>query len=75
MGWLGDEEDEQGGKGSSGEQCFTCPYCWEQVCPPLEADLYGELVWDCEVCCRPWLITIVVHIDGSREVSVERAQN
>lgn len=53
---------------------FSCPYCWETVEPPLEADLEGELVWDCEVCCRPWLIRIRTEIDGTKSVVVGRAQ-
>lgn len=54
---------------------FACPYCWEWVAPPLEPDLVGELIWDCEVCCRPWLIRIDLSHHGERSVTVERAQN
>lgn len=53
---------------------FSCPYCWETIEPPLEEDLEGELVWDCEVCCRPWLIRIQTEIDGTKSITVERAQ-
>lgn len=40
-----------------------CPYCGEEVEILLEEDLEGEMVWDCEVCCRPW--TIRIHRDPS----------
>ena len=36
----------------------TCPYCGELVEIVIEDDLKGEMVWDCEVCCRPWSLTI-----------------
>lgn len=36
----------------------TCPYCGEPVEIPLEADVGGEMVWDCEVCCRPWRLIV-----------------
>jgi hypothetical protein len=25
----------------------------------FEEDLEGQMVWDCEVCCRPWSVRIV----------------
>ena len=37
---------------------IVCPYCGESVTIALEADVAGELVQDCEVCCRPWLLRI-----------------
>jgi hypothetical protein len=36
----------------------SCPYCGEEVSIQLEADVTGEVVQDCEVCCNPWLIRI-----------------
>jgi hypothetical protein len=35
-----------------------CPYCGEAVEIVFEEDLEGEMTWDCEVCCRPWRLTI-----------------
>lgn len=37
---------------------LQCPYCAETVEVFLEADVEGELVQDCEVCCNPWLLRI-----------------
>ncbi len=50
-----------------------CPYCHEFVEIALEPDLQGAMVWDCEVCCRPWQLTIVRRA-GRVRVRVERAQ-
>jgi len=69
--WWAEKDEEDA---ANEEESFACPYCWEQVTPPLEADLEGELVWDCEVCCKPWLIRIRVGLCGERHVSVDRAQ-
>lgn len=40
--------------GSIDSHNVDCPYCGERVEIALEDDLAGEMVWDCEVCCRPW---------------------
>jgi hypothetical protein len=76
MEWIDDEDDLESSTGSdaSGAE-YQCPYCWQWVVPPIEADLVGDLVWDCEVCCRPWLIRIAVDYDGYQQVHVERSQD
>lgn len=43
---------------------LDCPYCGEPVEVALEADVGGEMVWDCEVCCRPWRLTVRDAGDG-----------
>ena len=35
-----------------------CPWCWEAQTTAVEADLEGGFVVDCEVCCRPWRVTV-----------------
>jgi hypothetical protein len=50
----------------------TCPYCGEESELYLEADVGGELVQDCEVCCNPWLVRVVID-DDERSVVVSRA--
>lgn len=42
---------------------FRCPSCGEPLEVLVEADVYGELVQDCEVCCRP-LRLLVPRDDG-----------
>ena len=37
---------------------IVCPYCGETVTIVVEADLAGELVQDCEVCCSPWRLRL-----------------
>ncbi len=40
------------------EHPIVCPWCGETVMLVVEADLRGELVTDCEVCCHPWRVRI-----------------
>ena len=51
----------------------SCPYCGEEIDLYLEPDVRGDLVQDCEVCCNPWLIRVVVDEDEQRSVVVSRA--
>ena len=49
-----------------------CPYCGEEIEIYVEPDVRGSFVQDCEVCCNPWLVRMVV--DGEdRSASVQRA--
>lgn len=50
-----------------------CPYCFEWVEIFVEPDLRGEMVFDCEVCCRPWQVKITWD-SGQPHVLVSRAQ-
>jgi len=47
-----------------------CPYCGEPV--EIGLDPAGgesqEYIEDCQVCCRPWRVS--VHYDGEGQVSV-----
>lgn len=49
-----------------------CPYCGEEV--ELLVDPGGgplqEYVEDCEVCCRPWQVTVRLGRDGFPDVTV-----
>lgn len=49
-----------------------CPWCFEPGEVGVEADMEGELVVDCEVCCRPWEVA-VIWSDSSPIVRVERS--
>lgn len=52
------------------EHAFTCPYCWETITmlvdPSAREQTYVE---DCEVCCRP--IRIHVVMQGNRVASFD----
>jgi hypothetical protein len=51
----------------------TCPYCGEEV--ELSLDPSGgasqRYVEDCEVCCRPWQLTISWDSDGAMTVEAQ----
>jgi uncharacterized Zn finger protein len=51
----------------------SCPYCGEEIELYLEPDVRGDLVQDCEVCCNPWLVRVVVDEDEQRSVVISRA--
>ena len=46
--------------------CVTlrCPFCNEQQTLWLAHDDIGEMVTDCEVCCRPWQLVVWVDTEG-----------
>ena len=50
----------------------VCPYCGEEIELPIEDDVEGEFVQDCEVCCNPWLVRVEGDRD-ERRVGVARA--
>jgi hypothetical protein len=51
----------------------TCPHCGEQVGIGLDPGGGPEqqYVEDCEVCCRPWLVTVRYGEDGRASVELE----
>jgi hypothetical protein len=51
-----------------------CPYCFEVVELYVDPETKGQLVQDCDVCCRPWLVRVEHDETGAPSVSVERAQ-
>ena len=50
----------------------SCPHCGESI--EMSLDLAGggaqEYVEDCEVCCRPWSVRVIVDAQGQSTVSV-----
>jgi len=53
---------------------IQCPWCGEYLWIGIEADVLGELVQDCEVCCRPMTIVVTRDEWGDANVRVERAE-
>jgi hypothetical protein len=51
-----------------------CPYCFENVDVYIDPETQGELVQDCDVCCRPWVLHVSRGGDGSLVVHASRAQ-
>lgn len=52
-----------------------CPYCGEAVDIALDpgSGTRQGYVEDCQVCCRPWHVTVVYGPDGAADVSAEAA--
>ena len=61
---------------NTGETEVTCPYCGETVTMVLDpaSGPKQDYVEDCEVCCRPWQVTVRYDEIGAAEVRLERAQ-
>ena len=54
---------------------ISCPYCGEHIDILVDGSLpEQEYVEDCEVCCRPILLSVVVDVDGDAAV-VARSEN
>jgi hypothetical protein len=66
-----DEEFPLGDGTADTEATVICPYCSEAV--TIALDVGGgaaqEYVEDCEVCCRPWQVSVVFR-GGEASVSV-----
>lgn len=52
----------------------TCPYCYEQIEVDIDPQTEGEVIRDCDVCCRPWTLQITRGPDGQLYVDAGRAQ-
>ena len=52
----------------------VCPYCFESVEVYVDPGSEGELVRDCDVCCRPWALRVSRDSDGTLYVHAARAQ-
>lgn len=67
-----DEEFPLGDGTAETSVTVQCPYCAEPV--ELILDPGGgaaqEYVEDCEICCRPWQVTVQYDADGAADVSV-----
>ncbi|MBT8399423.1 MAG: CPXCG motif-containing cysteine-rich protein [Rhodothermia bacterium] len=55
------------------EHVVTCPYCWQRISLVVDASAGSHrYVEDCEVCCRPMLVTCTVSETQQVEVAVDR---
>ena len=67
------DEDFPSGDGTAdGEAVITCPHCGESIEIVLDAGSGSrqDYVEDCEVCCRPWRVSVHYQADGSADVQV-----
>ena len=53
------------------EAAVECPYCGESVVIAIDpgSGESQEYVEDCQVCCRPWRVTVMYH-GGAADVSL-----
>lgn len=68
-----DEEFPLGDGTAETDASVRCPYCGEvneiTLDPGSGSD--QEYVEDCQVCCRPWRVTVRYLPDGSADVSLQ----
>ena len=44
------------------EHFFQCPHCWETISFLIDRSIEKELfIEDCEVCCNPIEVNVVLH--------------
>ena len=57
------------------ETHISCPYCGESISILVDDSLPEQnYVEDCQVCCRPIVLDVVVGLDGDAVVSA-RSEN
>jgi hypothetical protein len=56
------------------ETMVTCPYCFETQLLVVDPETSGEMIQDCDVCCRPWLVRVARDADGDLVVEIAAAQ-
>ncbi len=58
------------------EATVRCPYCGESNEVGLDpgGGSSQEYVEDCQVCCRPWRVSVRYRADGSASVEVRGAE-
>lgn len=68
-----DEEFPLGDGTAETGATVSCPYCGEinEIALDPGSGSEQEYVEDCQVCCRPWLVTVHYLRDGSVEVSAQ----
>ncbi len=64
-GWQNGEVDD--------EVMVVCPWCFQGQLLVVDPETRGRLVQDCDVCCRPWNVTVDRDMDGTPLVHVDRA--
>lgn len=54
------------------ESRFFCPYCGEENITDIDisAGKAQEFIQDCEVCCRPVEIKLIIGRDGSVNIEI-----
>ena len=56
------------------EVFFTCPYCWQTVSMLVDLSVPEQrIVEDCEVCCNPIQLHVIVYDEEPQVLKAERA--
>ena len=65
-----DEEFPLGDGTADAEGIVVCPYCGEPNEIGIDAGggAYQDYVEDCQVCCRPWRVTVAYDEEGNAEI-------
>lgn len=50
-----------------------CPWCFQWQTLDIDPQTAGEMVQDCDVCCRPWSVRVTRDDHGHPRVFVDRA--
>ena len=68
-----DEEFPLGDGTAEISAVVSCPYCGEinEIALDPGSGSLQEYVEDCQVCCRPWRVTVRYREDGAADVSAE----
>ncbi|MDX1583456.1 MAG: CPXCG motif-containing cysteine-rich protein [Thermoanaerobaculia bacterium] len=52
---------------------IPCPWCGETNLISVEADVFGEMIEDCEICCQPIQLNVRRDGWGDPDLDVARA--
>ena len=74
--WL-DEEFPLGDGVADVDGVVHCPYCGEpnEIALDPGSGARQEYVEDCQVCCRPWRVTVSYDADGAAHVHADAADD
>ncbi|HEY3269085.1 MAG TPA: CPXCG motif-containing cysteine-rich protein [Armatimonadota bacterium] len=68
------DEDEVDSSAAGGVETYTCAFCGElnELFIDRTAARRQQFTEDCDVCCRPNLITVVIDPDGVLSIEAEQ---
>ena len=74
MDFLDDDLDDEfppGDGSAETEATVLCPYCGEpnEIALDAGSGAVQDYVEDCQVCCRPWRVTVYYDDAGGAEVA------
>lgn len=74
MNHLDDEDEDESGQPLVRREPYDCAFCGEEndVLVDNSGARTQRFTEDCQVCCRPNLLSIVIQRDNSVEIAVER---